>query len=60
MTVPEDPTHWTRLDPAAVPRGSLGFVWGNCQAESIRRMIAPVALQHGVQFLRLPPVFEMS
>lgn len=55
-----DAASWTRLDPSAVERGSLGFVWGNCQAESIRRMIAPVAADHGVRFVRLPPVFEMS
>ncbi|WP_353649204.1 WcbI family polysaccharide biosynthesis putative acetyltransferase [Nakamurella sp. A5-74] len=60
MPVTENAIPWTELDPAVVPRGSLGFVWGNCQAESIRRMIAPVALEHGVRFVRLPPVFEMS
>lgn len=60
MPVTENAIPWTDLDPAVVPRGSLGFVWGNCQAESIRRMIAPVALEHGVRFVRLPPVFEMS
>lgn len=56
----DDPGLWTRLDPGSVATGSIGFVWGNCQAESIRRMIAPVGADHGVAFVRLPPVFEMT
>lgn len=60
MPNPDDPQSWIQLTPTAVAPGSVGFVWGNCQAESIRRMIAPVAADHGVRFFRLPPVFEMS
>lgn len=60
LTESADPDLWTRVDPASVPPGSIGFVWGNCQAESIRRMIVPVGADHGVAFVRLPPVFEMT
>ncbi len=48
------------MDPATVEPGSVGFVWGNCQAESIRRMVAPAGADQGVEFVRLPPVFEMD
>lgn len=58
--VPEHLRRWRELDPAAVEPGTVGFVWGNCQAESIRRMVAPAGAEHGVEFVRLPPVFEMD
>lgn len=58
--VPEHLRRWTELDPATVEPGSVGFVWGNCQAESIRRMVAPAGAGQGVEFVRLPPVFEMD
>ncbi|SCX51051.1 hypothetical protein SAMN03159343_2540 [Klenkia marina] len=58
--VPEHLRRWHELDPAAVEPGTVGFVWGNCQAESIRRMVAPAGAEHGVEFVRLPPVFEMD
>ncbi len=58
--VPEHLRRWSELDPDHVEPGSIGFVWGNCQAESIRRMIAPAAGEQGVEFVRLPPVFEMD
>ena len=59
-SVPEHLRRWSELDPDTVEPGSLGFVWGNCQAESIRRMVAPAGAGHGVEFVRLPPVFEMD
>ncbi|SDP59316.1 hypothetical protein SAMN05660199_04325 [Klenkia soli] len=58
--VPEHLRRWHELDAATVEPGSVGFVWGNCQAESIRRMVAPAGEAHGVEFVRLPPVFEMD
>jgi hypothetical protein len=58
--VPEHLRRWHELDAASVAPGSVGFVWGNCQAESIRRMVAPAGAEHGVEFVRLPPVFEMD
>ncbi len=58
--VPEHLRRWAELDPATVEPGTTGFVWGNCQAESIRRMVAPAGAAHGVEFVRLPPVFEMD
>ena len=60
IPVPEHLRRWHELDPAAVEAGTVGFVWGNCQAESIRRMVAPAGAEHGVEFVRLPPVFEMD
>ncbi|MEI4270837.1 WcbI family polysaccharide biosynthesis putative acetyltransferase [Klenkia sp. LSe6-5] len=60
IPVPEHLRRWHELDPATVERGTVGFVWGNCQAESIRRMVAPAGAAHGVEFVRLPPVFEMT
>lgn len=57
---PHDEPLWDELDPVAVEPGSIGVVWGNCQAESIRRMIAPAGAADGVRMLRLPPVFEMT
>ncbi|MEI4277849.1 WcbI family polysaccharide biosynthesis putative acetyltransferase [Klenkia terrae] len=60
VAVPEHLRRWHELDPATVEPGSVGFVWGNCQAESIRRMVAPAGAAHGVEFVRLPPVFEMD
>ncbi len=46
------------LTPGSTP--PLGFVWGNCQAESLRRMIAPAAAEHGVRMVRIPPVHEIT
>ncbi|GHE12791.1 WcbI family polysaccharide biosynthesis putative acetyltransferase [Klenkia taihuensis] len=60
IPVPEHLRRWHELDAATVEPGSVGFVWGNCQAESIRRMVAPAGAEHGVEFVRLPPVFEMD
>lgn len=60
VAVPEHLRRWHELDPVTVEPGSVGFVWGNCQAESIRRMVAPAGAAHGVEFVRLPPVFEMD
>ena len=60
IAVPQHLRRWHSLDPATVEPGSVGFVWGNCQAESMRRMVAPAGAEHGVEFVRLPPVFEMD
>lgn len=63
VELPAPPEHlrrWAALDPATVEPGTLGLVWGNCQAESIRRMTAPAGAAHGVEFVRLPPVYEMD
>ncbi|SDG61836.1 WcbI family polysaccharide biosynthesis putative acetyltransferase [Klenkia brasiliensis] len=60
IPVPEHLRRWHELDARTVEPGSVGFVWGNCQAESIRRMVAPAGAEHGVEFVRLPPVFEMD
>ncbi|KQS69350.1 WcbI family polysaccharide biosynthesis putative acetyltransferase [Modestobacter sp. Leaf380] len=59
-SVPEHLRRWSELSPDTVEAGTVGFVWGNCQAESIRRMVAPTGAGHGVEFVRLPPVFEMD
>lgn len=59
-TAPETPLMWSELDPSTVEPMSVGIVWGNCQAESMRRLVAPAGALRRVEFLALPPVFEMD